>query len=102
MKYRVCPGVVIASVCGEHLIVATGEARGKVPYVKSINETGVWFWKQFEKQLSEDEIVSQAVQHYHIRPEEAKSAFDTFFQLLQEEGYLIVTPDDTPSPAVNP
>ena len=51
MKYAIQPGVLLETVCDEHLLIATGEARGKVPYVKNLNETGVWFWQLFEKQL---------------------------------------------------
>lgn len=49
MKYAIQPGVLLETVCDEHLLIATGEARGKVPYVKNLNETGVWFWQLFEK-----------------------------------------------------
>lgn len=48
MKYAIQPGVLLETVCDEHLLIATGEARGKVPYVKNLNETGVWFWQLFE------------------------------------------------------
>lgn len=40
MKYTVIPGVVLAEICDEQFLVATGPARGRVPYVKGLNETG--------------------------------------------------------------
>ena len=46
MKYHTQPGVVATQIAGENLLVASGEARGKVPYVKNMNETGAWFWKK--------------------------------------------------------
>lgn len=43
MKYTVIPGVVLAEICDEQFLVATGPARGRVPYVKGLNETGAYF-----------------------------------------------------------
>lgn len=66
MKYAIQPGVLLETVCDEHLLIATGEARGKVPYVKNLNETGAWFWQLFEKQLDLAQIEQQAIQTFHI------------------------------------
>ena len=77
MKYAIQPGVLLETVCDEHLLIATGEARGKVPYVKNLNETGVW-------------IEQQAIQTFHISAEQAHNALTAFFGKLQNDGYLIV------------
>ena len=84
------PGVLLETVCDEHLLIATGEARGKVPYVKNLNETGVWFWQLFEKQLDLAQIEQQAIQTFHISAEQAHNALTAFFGKLQNDGYLIV------------
>ena len=31
MTHNIQPGVILVQVCGEHLLVATREARGKCP-----------------------------------------------------------------------
>ena len=90
MKYAIQPGVLLETVCDEHLLIATGEARGKVPYVKNLNETGVWFWQLFEKQLDLAQIEKQAIQTFHISAEQAHNALTAFFGKLQNDGYLIV------------
>ena len=41
MKIR--PGVVLLSVCDEHLLVATREARRAVAYVRQINGAGAFY-----------------------------------------------------------
>ena len=87
---KVQPGVLLETVCDEHLLIATGEARGKVPYVKNLNETGVWFWQLFEKQLDLAQIEQQAIQTFHISAEQAHNALTAFFGKLQNDGYLIV------------
>lgn len=97
MTYHVCPGVVITDVWNVHLMVATGDARGRVPYVKSINDTGVWFWEQFELQLTPEQIINAAMAQYQITHEQAQSAYQDFFEALRSDGYLIVTESNSES-----
>lgn len=41
MKYTVIPGVILTKICDEDFLVATGPARGRVPYV----EGGQFHWR---------------------------------------------------------
>lgn len=88
MKYSVRPGIVMTTVCDENLLVSTGEARGKTPYVKSLNSTGAWFWRQFEKIGESEQIISTAMAEYDIPEETARSAFNSFAATLLKEGYI--------------
>lgn len=47
MKYTVIPGVILTKICDEDFLVATGPARGRVPYVEGINSTGAYFFSKF-------------------------------------------------------
>ena len=94
MKYHTQPGVVTAKIAGENLLIASGEARGKVPYVKNINQTGVWFWKEMEKSLDLDQIAADAVEYYGISPEKAESACKGFFETLLRDNYVIIDEQD--------
>lgn len=89
MKYRVRTGVVVAEVCDEYLLVSTGESRGKVPYVKSLNSTGAWFWRQLEENGDADRIISAAMAEYGITQETARSAFESFTAALMKDGYVL-------------
>ncbi len=42
--YRPRPGVVLLEICGEHLLVATGEARGHCPDITQLNDAGTQYW----------------------------------------------------------
>lgn len=64
--------------------------QAKQEYVKNLNETGVWFWQLFEKQLDLAQIEQQAIQTFHISAEQAHNALTAFFGKLQNDGYLIV------------
>ena len=38
MEYRVNPNAVYVEVCDEYLLVAVGEARGKLPQLRKLSE----------------------------------------------------------------
>lgn len=89
MKYPVQPGVVLAEICEEYLLVASGPARGKVPYVRKVNQTGAYFWQLLEQGLEDSEIVSRAVQDYGIPEALAWQALSAFVRSLQQANYLL-------------
>ncbi len=43
-RYKARPGVLLLEVCGEHLLVATGEARGRCPDITQLNDAGTQYW----------------------------------------------------------
>lgn len=90
MRYILQPGVVLASVCDEQLLVATGDARGKVPYVKGINKPGAYFWNLLEQNLREEEIIRRAMADYGASEEIAREALRKFTGTLAENGYLTI------------
>lgn len=64
MKYTVIPGVILTKICDEDFLVATGPARGRVPYVEGINSTGAYFFSKILDGLSTEEIIKQASELY--------------------------------------
>ena len=80
MKYTVIPGVVLAEICDEQFLVATGPARGRVPYVKGLNETGAYFFSQIKSGLSTESIINDAAERYETTTEIiAPSALSIYF-----------------------
>lgn len=89
MNLRLRPDVVLVSLCGESLLVAAGEARGKVPYVKGINGPGAYFWRLLEQNLGEDAILAQSAADYACSEETAREALTRFLRALAQDGYLL-------------
>lgn len=52
MEYRVNPNAVYVEVCDEYLLVAVGEARGKLPQLRKLSESGAFIWRGLEKGLA--------------------------------------------------
>lgn len=88
MKYQTQPGVVLAQVCDDYLLVASGPARGKVPYVRKMNQTGAYFWRLLEEGLEDSAIVARAMADYSIPEEVAQAALGQFVASLQAAKYL--------------
>lgn len=91
MKYTVIPGVILTKICDEDFLVATGPARGRVPYVEGINSTGAYFFQKFlmdfpQKKL--EEIIEDAVKLYETPEEVIAPSFERFIESLLRSGYL--------------
>ena len=88
-RYKIRPGVVLAQVCGENLLVATRPARGKCPYVRQLNSTGAYFWSLLEQNMGEEQMLQAARVHYQAEPERLRSSLPPFLAGLAQQGYLI-------------
>lgn len=90
--YAIQPGVVLASVCGEQLLIATQRARGKCPYAKQLNATGAYFWTLLEQGLTLEDMVQAAAGRFQVEPERIRPGLVKFTEDLRENGYLL--PED--------
>ena len=88
MKYSLRSDVVLVTVLDESMLVTVNEVRGGVDSMRSVNETGAYFWRLMEKSLSVDEIVAQAMLDYGIAEDVARPAFMRFLNDLCTAGYL--------------
>ena len=82
MKYTVIPGVILTKICDEDFLVATGPARGRVPYVEGINSTGAYFFSKILDGLSTEEIIKQASELYKTPESTIAPSFDRFLSSL--------------------
>ena len=45
MNYKIRDGLVLETLCGTSLLIATLEARKYCPYVMQLNEASAYIWK---------------------------------------------------------
>ena len=88
MKYTVIPGVILTKICDEDFLVATGPARGRVPYVEGINSSGAYFFSNINEGLSTEEIIEDAVKLNETPEEVIAPSFERFIESLLRSGYL--------------
>ncbi len=69
MTYTLQTDVALVTICGEHFLVAAGEARGKVPYIEGVTRSGAYFWNLLERHINIEEIISRAAKDYNASEE---------------------------------
>jgi hypothetical protein len=90
MPYRVRPGVVLTSVCGEYLLVAAKEAREHCPYYSQIDESAAFLWRQLASGADEAALERAVLREYEIEdPDLARLSIRRFLEKMTEVGYLL-------------
>lgn len=88
MTYQITKGVVKVTVCDEHLLVATGDARQTLPYVKHLNAAGAYIWGKLENAVPAEQIVESIAADYGISEKDARESLQAFLQTLCDAGYI--------------
>ena len=89
MDYRIRPGIVLISICDEHILVATREAREFCTYVQQINAAAAYYWKLLEQGMAINDIVKKAAEHFGIPEIIVLINVNKFMDKLETAGYLI-------------
>lgn len=89
-RYRTRPGVVLAGVCGEYVLVAAKSVRDQLPFVTQLNESSAFLWRQLENGADEAALEAAVCEEYEIGdPAAARAAIRDFIGQMLEIGYLI-------------
>ena len=89
MRYRIRDGVVLKCICGEYLLIATGEAAEHCLYVRQVNDSLAFFWQMIEAGLEEDDIVKKAMEEYDAPEELIRKDYRRLLKELEGMSYLI-------------
>lgn len=96
MRIKTRPGVVLAPICGEYLLVSAKALRDLCPYVTQINETSAFLWQQLIGGATRDELLRAVMREYEIDdPAEVSAAIDSFLNQMFEAGYLLEEKEGT-------
>ena len=88
--YKIRDGVVMETLCGVSLLIATTEARKYCPYVMQLNDASVYIWKMLFAGKCPEKMVEQAARDFDISIQEAGETIETFLSGLEEQNYLII------------
>lgn len=89
-RYKTRPGVILTSVCGEHLLVAAAAVRDLCPYVTEINETSAFLWRQLTAGADLDGLMAALDAEYDLPdPAAARQAVESFLQQMLDLHYLL-------------
>lgn len=88
-KLKIRPGIVLISVCDEHILVATREAREFCPYVLQINNVAAYYWRLLEDRMEMEDIIDKASEHFGIHKINILIHLNEFIEKIVTAGYVI-------------
>lgn len=92
--YCIQPGLVLACVCGDNLLIPAGEAKGRIRSIRRVNDVGAYLWRMFEAGEEMEEIVRRCVKDYGVSEEKARTVLQQFTQELCATGHLIAAEEE--------
>ena len=81
-------GLILKEIAGSYIVVAVGNAVKEVGGIITLNKTGAFLWKNLEKGLTEEELVSALVSHFKVDKETAKTDVLEFVLSLNNANLL--------------
>ena len=89
MDYRIRDGIVMETICGTSLLIATLEATQHCPYVAQLNEASAYIWKMLFDNKSFEEMTVMISKDFDISEKEAADTLGGFLTQLKEQNYLV-------------
>ena len=84
------PGVILTAICGQHVLVAAGEARELCPGVTELNETSAFLWERLRRGADLDELMAALDEEYELDdPAAARQSVEAFLRQMLEMNYLL-------------
>lgn len=93
MKYRVHPQVVLEVVTDRYLLIAYGEAKDELPYIRELNETGAFYWNMVSLGYNTEIMLAEAARIYDVPLEILQKDLTDFVQNLEKNGYIFEESD---------
>lgn len=90
MKYKIREGIVMETLCGTSLLIATLEARKYCPYVMQLNEASAYIWQMLFDGKTYEEMTECAAEDFEISVKQADETIKKFLSDLTEKNYLIL------------
>ncbi len=89
MKYNIREGILRRELCGETLLIATGDAKDACPFIKQLNDTAAYYWHLLEQGMDSAEMAAGAAKEYQLSEETILPGLRDFLKDLEEKNYII-------------
>lgn len=87
---HIIEGLDRREVCGEAILVPTGEKAADFSKLISLNDSSLYLWKEMEgKDFSADDLVQALLNEYEVDEETARKDVDRFLQQLFAEQLIV-------------
>ena len=89
-RYRTRTGLVLTSICGEHILIAAKAIRDQVSSFAQLNESSAFVWRLFECGSSTEDAEKALMEEYEIEdPALAGAAVKAFVEQMAQNGFLL-------------
>ena len=88
-RYIAQPGVVLVDVAGEHLLIATGQARGKCEDVTQLNDAGAALWRIIIREGRIGPVVESMVRELGYPKNRALPVALGYMDKLVKSGHMV-------------
>lgn len=77
-------GFILRKLGKEYLVVAVGKAGSEFHGMIKMNETGAFYWKEFEKGISKTELAEKTMKHFEdLSFQDALSDIEEFLKSIE-------------------
>ena len=88
MQYTIQDGLVLETVCGVSLLVATMEARHVCPYLTQLNEASAFVWSLLLEEKDTEEMLDIVTREYGTDRTEASETLHGLLDELEKQHYI--------------
>ncbi len=88
MRYTIQKGLVRETICGQHVLIATIEAREKCPYLTQLNDDSAFIWDLLAAGQSTEEMAAAVAGQYEIPEHEAAEAIEQFLKDMEDKHFI--------------
>ena len=89
-RYRIRPGVVLTSVCGESYLVAAKAAQKQCPYFSQLNDSSAFLWRKLSDAMTAEELTRVVLAEFEVEdPASLQGVINRFLSQMVELGYLL-------------
>lgn len=90
MNYKIRDGIILKNICDEWLLIAVGDAGEFCEYVRHINDTFAWYWKEIENCVPVEQIIIDASEEFDVSEDIIKKDINDLIRQLIDMNYLIM------------
>lgn len=86
---RLLDGLVLRTLCGEHIVTGEGLARVDFSRVVSLNATAAWLWEQVQdREFGPEDLVTLLTGRYDVDEARAREDVDKMLVSWREAGLI--------------
>ena len=84
-RYKARSGLVLVTVCGESLLVATKALWNLCPFMTSLNESSAFLWTRLQEGATEEELLAAVAEEYEVEdPAALRKGIRDFLKKMQD------------------